>query len=169
MTVQASEFKQKFLPLSRRMFWTAWRLTGNVQEAEDLVQEAYLKLWTKRDKLVGIQNTEAYCTTLVRNLYLNQVRQRKIQVAGPLDEQLTVTEDKSLEDILEQKDESQQVKDLIGHLPEKQRKVILLHDVEQWTDEDIQQQTGLKATHIRVLLSRARKTIRLKFNKRDRR
>ena len=42
--MDASEFKKMFLPLNKRMYWAAWQLTGNAQEAEDLVQEAYLKL-----------------------------------------------------------------------------------------------------------------------------
>jgi RNA polymerase sigma-70 factor (ECF subfamily) len=57
--MDASEFKKMFLPLNKRMYWAAWQLTGNAQEAEDLVQEAYLKLWTKRDQLHDIENTGA--------------------------------------------------------------------------------------------------------------
>ena len=58
--MEASAFKQRFMPYWRHLFWTAWRLTGNTQDAEDLVQEAFLKLWTKReqDRLQGIHHLE---------------------------------------------------------------------------------------------------------------
>ena len=58
--MDAAEFKQQFLPYHRKLYRTAFRLTENPQEAEDMVQEAYLKLWNKRDELAGVLNTEAY-------------------------------------------------------------------------------------------------------------
>lgn len=64
--MDAAEFKQQFLPYHRKLYRTAFRLTENPQEAEDMVQEAYLKLWNKRDELAGVLNTEAYCAPLSR-------------------------------------------------------------------------------------------------------
>ena len=129
--MSASEFKKKFLPLSRRMYWTAWQFTGNAQEAEDLVQEAFLKLWQKRELLDDIKNTEAYCTTLIKNLYLNQIRRKQIPITAESSDELTIaTENESdIEEILERKEESLQVKCLIEQLPEQQRKIINLHDM----------------------------------------
>lgn len=64
--MDTAEFKQQFLPYHRKLYRVAFRLTGNPQEAEDMVQEAYLKLWNKRDELASVLNTEAYCVTLVK-------------------------------------------------------------------------------------------------------
>lgn len=160
--MSAAAFKKRFLPLSRRMYWTAWQMTGNVQEAEDLVQEAYLKLWTKRELIEDIKNAEAYCTTLIKNLYLNQVRRKQLPISSePSDELIVAAENENnIEDKLEKREESLQVKWLIEHLPEQQRKIITLHDMEDMSNEEIQERTGLQPTNIRVLLSRARKTIR---------
>ncbi len=160
--MQASEFKQKFLPLSRQIYWMAWRLTGNAQEAEDLTQEVYLRLWSKRESLSDISNPKVYCSVLVKNLYLNQIRKHRLEMT-------TLTADPQVFDeigpecIVERKQICEQVIQLIGTLPELQRKVLTLHDVEGWSKEELQQQTGLGATYIRVLLSRARKTIRQLF------
>ena len=49
--MDAASFKQQFLPCHAKLYRVAFRLMGNVQDAEDMVQEAYLKLWKKRDEL----------------------------------------------------------------------------------------------------------------------
>ena len=151
-----------FLPLSRQIYWMAWRLTGNAQEAEDLTQEVYLQLWTKRESLSGISNPMAYCGVIVKNLYLNRGRKHRVETTSmaadpPIQDEL------SLEHIVEKRQACEQVMRLIGSLPELQRQVITLHDVEGWSKEEVREKTGLGATHIRVLLSRARKTIRQLF------
>ena len=160
--MQASEFKQLFLPLSRQIYWMAWRLTGNAEEAEDLTQEVYAQLWTKRESLSGISNPIAYCSVLVRNLYLNQVRKQRVETTE-MARELFVADGNRLEDAIEQRQACEQVMRLIGQLPEQQRKVVTMHDVEGCSNEEIRQQTGLASTHVRVLLSRARKTIRQLF------
>ena len=76
--MDAAEFKQQFLPYHRKLYRTAFRLTENPQEAEDMVQEAYLKLWNKRDELAGVLNTEAYCVTLVKNLCYDALRRSRL-------------------------------------------------------------------------------------------
>ena len=160
--MQASEFKQLFLPLSRQIYWMAWRLTGNAEEAEDLTQEVYAQLWTKRESLSGISNPIAYCGVVVRNLYLNQVRKQRVETTE-MARELFVADGNRLEDAIEQRQACEQVMRLIGQLPEQQRKVVTMHDVEGCSNEEIRQQTGLASTHVRVLLSRARKTIRQLF------
>ncbi len=160
--MQASEFKQLFLPLSRQIYWMAWRLTGNAEEAEDLTQEVYAQLWTKRESLSGISNPIAYCSVLVRNLYLNQVRKQRVETTE-MARELFVADGNRLEDAIEQRQACEQVMRLIGQLPEQQRKIVTMHDVEGCSNEEIRQQTGLASTHVRVLLSRARKTIRQLF------
>ena len=160
--MNTSQFKQKFLPLYRQIFWTAWRLTGNTQEAEDLTQEVYLQLWTKRESLTDITNPQAYCNILVRNLYLNQIRKKRVEITDMAGVP-PITDGYGLEEAVEQKQACEQVMQLIGLLPEQQRRVVMLHDMEGKTNEEIRQQTGLASTHIRVLLSRARKSIRQMF------
>ena len=72
--MDTAEFKQQFLPYHRKLYRVAFRLTGNPQDAEDMVQEAYLKLWNKRDELADVLNTEAYCVTLIKNLCYDVLR-----------------------------------------------------------------------------------------------
>lgn len=159
-----AEFKQQFLPYHRKLYRTAFRLTENPQEAEDMVQEAYLKLWNKRDELAGVLNTEAYCVTLVKNLCYDALRRSRPDEDGHAPEELNLPTDTNIAREVEQRDEVNQVRRLIGRLPEQQKRVILLRDVNDCSFEEIEQATGLNAINIRVLLSRARKKIREQYN-----
>ena len=157
--MDAAEFKQQFLPYHRKLYRVAFRLTGNPQDAEDMVQEAYLKLWNKRDELADVLNTEAYCVTLIKNLCYDVLRRSQPDEDGRPPEELNLPMDTNIAREIEQRDEVNQVKRLIGRLPEQQKRVILLRDVNDCSFEEIEQATGLNAINIRVLLSRARKKI----------
>ena len=62
-------FKQTYLPLSASMYRTAYRILGNPEDAEDMVQEAYMKLWKQRDTLDGILDARAYAVTRKNRTY----------------------------------------------------------------------------------------------------
>ena len=160
--MEASEFKAKFLPLSRRMYWAAWRLTENREEAEDLVQDVFLKLWTQRNELPDIQNAEAYCIKLVQRRFLDLRRSRHSETSRPQDISL-LPSGEDLHREAELRDHAEQAKRLIEALPEQQRQVIILRDIEDKPYDDIAQETGLTQVNIRALISRARRTIREKF------
>ena len=66
--MDAESFKKEFLPYHRKLYCIAYRLLENAADAEDLVQEAYLKLWDKREGLAIISNPEAFSVTLVKNM-----------------------------------------------------------------------------------------------------
>ena len=63
--MDTESFKREFLPYHRKLYCVAYRLLENAADAEDLVQEAYLKLWDKREGLSVISNPEAFSVTLV--------------------------------------------------------------------------------------------------------
>ncbi len=138
--MDAESFKKEFLPYHRKLYCIAYRLLENAADAEDLVQEAYLKLWDKREGLAIISNPEAFSVTLVKNMCFDLLRSGKYTL-------------------------SRQVRHIIARLPVQQQKIVTLRDVKGCSYEEIEQVTGLNATNVRVLLSRARKKIREEFNK----
>lgn len=162
--MDASEFKRTFLPLSRRMYWAAWRLTENKEEAEDLVQDVFLRLWMQRDTLPEIQNAEAYCVKLVQRRFLDLRRSRHNESSLPQDISL-LPSGEDLHREAELRDHAEQARRLIEALPENQRQVIILRDIEDKPYDDIAQETGLTLVNVRALISRARRTIREKFAK----
>ncbi len=153
-------FKQLFLPCHDKMFRVAGRLSGNVQAAEDLVQEAFLRLWLKRNELNIVGDTEAFCVTVVRNLFFDQQRKRHLPLADSEPGMLRVATDSNVETEVETADESAIVMRLIDRLPQQQRRIITMKDVEGASYDEIERLTGLTAVNIRVVLSRARKQIR---------
>ena len=163
--MDANDFKRRFLPYHPKLYRVAFRLMGNAQDAEDMVQETYLKLWKKREELPpDIENMEAYCVTLTKNLCMDALRASHIEEDNRPPEELNIAGENSLMREVELKDEVNQVKRIISTLPHQQRQVIVMRDVNDCSMEEIEQATGLSPVNIRVLLSRTRKKIREQFN-----
>ena len=166
MGMDAESFKRKFLSFHPKLFRIAYALVENKADAEDVLQDAYFKLWNKRDDLPDIANPEAFCVTLVKNLCLDFLRSpRATRRDEEIGEVITLATDASPEKELETKDKEQQIRHLIDRLPANQRQVIRLRGIDDCSMDEIEQITGLNAVNIRVLLSRARKVIREQFDK----
>ena len=138
----------------------AWRLTGNMQAAEDLVQETFLKLWMKRDELATIDSYEGFSVTTLKRLFYDEQRRRLLPTTPQALEQLQIPHSDDTAGAFEEEDSERFIIRLIRQLPKKQQQVMLLRDVEGFDYLEIEKLTGQKAVHIRVLLSRARKQIR---------
>lgn len=162
--MDADQFKELFLPYHPKLYRVAFRLMGNTQDAEDMVQEAYLKLWKKRDELPDdIQSTEAYCITLVKNICYDALRLSRLDEDDRPPEELNVSGGINVAVEVELRDEANHVMKLISQLPEQQQQIVMMRDVDDRPYEEIEQATGLSSVNIRVLLSRARKKIREQF------
>ena len=160
--MEASEFKRLFLPCSNKMYLVAWRLTHNRQEAEDLVQETMLKLWTQRDKLNELKNCEAFSVRTLYNIFIDQSRKKHLAMADSPPEGMPLKANEGdASEIMQHKETGIMVTRLIAKLPKQQRDIITLKDIDDFSYEEIAQQTGLSMINIRVHLSRARKQIRL--------
>lgn len=161
----ASLFKQLLLPLYPRLQRVALRMLGNVEDAEDMVQEVYMKLWGKREELPDVQNVEAFCVALTKNMCIDRLRLAEVDRVDVDDVPLSLAAADDVASQLERQDAVEQVKLIIETLPEKQQQVITLRDIRDCTFEEIEEQTGLTAVNVRALLSRARKTIRERFKR----
>ena len=75
--MKSSEFKLLVMPYSSRLYRMAFRLMNSREEAEDIVQEVYVKLWGMRNELNKYNSIEALCVRITRNLCLDHLRQKK--------------------------------------------------------------------------------------------
>lgn len=162
--MDAETFKRAFLPFHRKLYFVAFRLLENEADAEDLVQEAYLKMWNKRDGLTVISNPEAFTVKLVKNMCYDILRSGKSVLSKQTVEIGQINEIVH-SDTFETRDELRVIKSIISELPDNQQKVVVLRDIKECTYEEIEEITGLSSVNVRVLLSRARKKIREEYKK----
>ena len=158
--MDAREFKHIFLPLGDRLYRLAFRLLRRSDEAEDVVQEVFLKLLGMGEKLDTYRNKEALAMTMVRNLALDRIRTRHTVS----EEEVTLPEQTVRDDppdiLLDRKEKAGRAMAIIDALGEPARSVIHMRDVEGCAYEEIATVTGLTVNNVRVVLSRARKRVR---------
>lgn len=163
----AENFKYIYYPYYEKLYRIAFRLLMDVQHAEDIVQETYLKLWDKRHELRDVEQPEAYAIIMVRNLCLNHVRWKKDKTMVAYD--YNIPEETSLTTLIENKGNFDYLKQMIDRLPDQQRQIITLRHCEGYSYDEIGEILGLKIEHIRVIISRARKVLREQFDKIEKR
>lgn len=163
--MNAQEFKQRFMPFHRLLYRVAFHLTGNVQDAEDLLQDTYLKLWQKRNDLRDEAITQAYLVTLMRNLLRDQQRLKHIDSSAELKDELSPPDERSLEGQIAAKDEASQLESLISQLPKRDEEIIRMHLMEERSYEEIEQDTGLSQGNIRIIVMRTKQKLKQQFIK----
>lgn len=155
----AEVFLEQFMPYRDRIYRLSLRLLGNQADAADLVQDVYVKLWNMRHQMMQYNNTEAFAMTMAKNLCFDRLKSSARHVQS-LHIQMDITEDLGPDKLLEYEQTHGMIEDFISQLPEIQQLVMHLRDIENYEFDDIAQITGLSTNHIRVSLSRARKTVR---------
>lgn len=153
------EFSERLLPMKDKIFRFARSIVSDQTEAEDVTQDIFEKLWARRETLDACTNLDGFVMSGVRNLCYDRLRNRQMRT-GKLEsikaEIPTVTRGHSPENA----DAAQIVSKLIEQLPDKQRTVIHLRDVEGYEIDAISEVVGMDAPTVRVMLSRARKSVR---------
>jgi RNA polymerase sigma factor, sigma-70 family len=155
--MNTTQFNNIIWGLSDKVYRLAKSILRNENLALDAVQDLNMKLWEKRNELDGIENITGFVIRSMRNLCLDKLRKMR-------DEQELTTDLEYKEanpyTQLEQKDMMQKVKMLIDSLPELQKTVIRMRDVEELEINEIAEITSLTENAVRVNLSRARQKIR---------
>ena len=167
-SMEANEFKIRVLPLGQKLHRFASSIIKDVHEAEDIVQEIFLKLWKLKDKLEQIDNIDAFAFRMTRNLCLDRIKAKKPQlydnpVEAGFGEEVEHAPDP--EDQVIMQDAISQVHSAMDRLPEQQKTIIHLRDIEGYEYEEIADMLEIEVNTIRVTVSRARKTIRESISK----
>ena len=160
----AEDFKQNYFSLHPKLYRIAFAILKNAEEAEDIIQEAYCKLWDIREKLVEIKIPEAYCVTFVKHLCMDFLRSPKATRNDySIDDYDFPDNSMNAGNDIENKEAIDNIKSIIKSLPEKQQRVLNLRGFADCSLEEIETITGESAVNIRVLLSRARNTLKMKL------
>ena len=159
--MKSSEFKILVMPYSERLYRMAYRMMGNREEAEDMVQETYVKLWKMKNELPSYKSIEALAIRITRNQCLDCLRRRKTGQEIMKTEVLKDQEyDRNPQEVLEGKEDADLMHRIINTLPEPQRSLVHLRHIEGKEYEEIAPMVNMNVNAIRVSISRARKQMR---------
>ena len=141
-------------------------MLGNHDDAKDVVQEVLIRVWNGREQMHTIENMEAWCMRIAKNLSLDKLRANHRKGTESLDKifYLQVT-DKTPDVRIELGESMQHVRQLIAALPKKQRQIIHLRDVEGYTYNEICEIMEIDMNQVKVNLFRARNFVKEKLMK----
>jgi RNA polymerase sigma-70 factor (ECF subfamily) len=161
-----ADFNDLVRQLNRNLYGYAFRILRNQEEAEDAVQEVFIKLWNLGRKLDEYNIIGALATTMIKNFCIDQLRKRKHFVREENDRQdYQNTDNASPYELMESRESEAILHHIIDQLPDIYKDVIRLREIEGLSYEEIADKTEQNINTLRVTLSRARKMIREEFNK----
>lgn len=152
-------FKQTVFIHKDKMYRFAKHILSDEDEAFDLVQEVMLKLWQKKDELEHIQNVEAFAMKCIRNDAMNKIKKAKV---------VQLYQGRQTEGVQEEKYPlltRELILTLIQGLPEKQRLVMHLRDIEEYDVREIRETLDMEESAVRVNLTRARQKVKEQLQK----
>ncbi len=158
--MDAVKFKTIILSHYATMYRVAFSIVKNSDDAQDITQDTVARLWEKRDSLNNIDNIAAFCATTAKRQSIDFIRKNNTNPSLPIDEQLALISDYSIDDYFENKERLQQVNNLIKRLPYNQQLVLKLRGIGDHSIEEIGQITGWSNTNVRAMLSRARRKLK---------
>jgi RNA polymerase sigma-70 factor (ECF subfamily) len=159
-------FQTRVFPVKNKLFRFAFRLLGSTEEAKDVVQEVFIKVWNGREQLEEIQNIEAWCMRVTKNLSLDRLRQQQRRPTDPIEKGFYVQQTAlSPLDTVVTTENMKRIGELMAILPEKQRHVMHLRDVEGYSYQEISEILEIDMSQVKVNLFRARNAVREKLQK----
>ncbi len=161
-------FRKDILPLKNQLYRLAQRITLDSAEAEDVVQETLIKVWKRREQWDEIENIEAFCFTICRNLSLDSVKRHENKHqsldATPLER---ADSGRTPSEQTIQRDQLQLVRDIVNGLPERQRSCIQLRDFEGKSYRDIATLLQISEDQVKSNIFRGRQAIKQRFQALD--
>jgi len=156
--MEKTEFIALVIPFKDKLYRLAKRILISKDEAEDAVQEVFMKLWNGKQNIENYNNPEAFAITMTKNYCLDRLKSKQASNLKIVHSNYQTSE--NIEKKIEANDGVEMVFKIMETLPEQQRIVLQLRDVEQFEFSEIAKMLDSNETAIRVALSRARKTVR---------
>lgn len=157
--MDAARFNADFFPLRKNLYTLAFRLLESQEDAEDVVQDLYLKLWQSELPDDALKSPKAWCLTLVRNMCLDRLKSKRVRDRVPMDK---IDPEQPPASDLHGKQRIRAVFNALEKLPENERKVLKMKVLEDLSYEEIEKRTGYSYPSLRVMLSNARKKLKKK-------
>lgn len=161
--MQEISFRNDILPLKDKLFRLALRITFDRAEAEDVVQETLIRIWNKRAEWTQFDSIEAYCLTVAKNLAIDRSEKKDAQTVALTPDMDQSSEASSPYEKLVAKERMALIRRLMDELPEKQRLIMQLRDIEGKSYKEIAAVLKLTEEQVKVNLFRARQKVKQKF------
>lgn len=156
-------FRDDILPLADKLYRLALRITFDTAEAEDVVQDAMIRVWDKRDEWSQWDSVEAWLMTVCRNLALDRKAKKEAQNVS-LDESLHSRPDFSTPyESVAAREGLRLLQEIMDQLPPIQQEIVQLRDIEGYTYKEIADTLELTEEQVKVYLFRARQKVRRRF------
>ena len=146
------------MPLQNKLYREAYRMLCDQFEAEDAVQNLYLRLWEQKEQLENLINQETYCLRILRNICIDRWRVIRQRDEKALDDEMLIADappDNDTKDFIEH---------FLAVLPKEHRRVMQMQ-MQGMSYDEIATLVGMSEGNIRVIISRIRKKFREKYYK----
>ena len=161
--MQEISFRDDILPLKDKLFRLALRITFDRAEAEDVVQDTMIRVWNKREEWTQFGSIEAYCLTVAKNLAIDRSQKKEAQNVELTPEMEEESEISGPYDQLVNNERMSIIHRLINELPEKQRLIMQLRDIEGESYKEIAKILNLTEEQVKVNLFRARQKVKQRY------
>ena len=161
--MQEISFRNDILPLKDKLFRLALRITLDRAEAEDVVQDTMIRVWNKRDEWQQFESVEAYCLIMAKNLAIDRSQKKDAQNVELSPEMAEEADTSGPYDRLVNNERMKIIHRLIDELPEKQRLIMQLRDIEGESYKDIAKVLQLTEEQVKVNLFRARQKVKQRY------
>ena len=160
-------FETQVIPVRQKLYRFAYHLLGNEEDARDITQDAMVKVWQQKERMTELQNMEAWCMRIVRNLALDRLKSKKYRRSEELDKvvDMAVTQQDNPHEAAAKQDVMNSVHRIMRALPEKYRTIMQLRDIDGHTYQEIADILEIDLSDVKVNLHRARKSVREQLQK----
>lgn len=161
--MEINDFKKHILPLKGKMFRLACRIVGRSEDAEEAVQETFIKIWQKRDTIREDSNLEGFAMIVLRNHCLDKLKSKHfVHKASQIDDyEFFLEYDEATPDkVTEYKNAAELIDKILAEFPERWRSIVQLRDIEGYSNAEVAEMLSLDENVVKVTLSRTRKKIR---------
>jgi len=158
-------FNLYILPVSDKMYRYALSILKDADLANDVVQECLTKIWSKKETLSQINNHEAWVMRIVRNQCFDWVKLNRYSLIT--EEEKSLTDNRNADDETLLDDRQNWLDIVLDKLPEKQKEVFHLREIEDMTYQDISEVLCISINEVKVNLHRARTKVRETIQKLD--
>mgnify|MGYP003305516389 FL=1 len=149
--------------MQNMLYLEAYKVLGDAFEAEDAVQNMYVRLWEQKEELGHIVSPEAYCRTMLKHICID--RWRRMRARAEDVELIEEIVDANAPPDAEREETAEFLEHFLTTLPEMQRRVMRMQ-MQGSSPEEIAKATGLTEGNIKVIVSRIRKRFKELYYKR---